>query len=127
MAKTLSVLGSVYHKIAASETKSLGPGGRVGDYLSHIIINPATVTPGSVTIYDGAELFDTYSVGTLTNTAPLAVPIGMRSKHGGWRVTCGASVSAVATGTFTVLTEVTPSDVLAGAPIVDEPVITPEA
>lgn len=91
-------------RVAASQTNQvLGALGAAGDFLSHVIIKPATTSPGAVTISDGVgEVFSfaggATSVGSL---APLTQPINMYSRGGAWKVTTGADVSVETFGNFT--------------------------
>jgi hypothetical protein len=84
---------------------AIGPGGGgQGDYLSHITIVPASVSPGVVTITDGSGSAITVFAGgasSLSSLAPFTVAIGAKSTSGAWKITTGASVSAIAVGQFT--------------------------
>ena len=95
-----------YQAVAASQANTaLGPGGgAVGDYLSHITIVPASTGPGAITIADGvggAITIFAGGVSSLSNLASFTVAFGAKSTSGAWKVTTGASVSAVAFGQFT--------------------------
>lgn len=91
--------------VAASQTTQvLGSTGASGDYLSHITIIPATVSPGSVQVKDGAlTAFTVFTGGTdsLGALVPFTIPIGEVSVNGAWQVTTGANVSVRAAGNFT--------------------------
>lgn len=97
-------LDDAYETVAASATdQSLGATGATGDYISHIVVVPTTTSPGAVTIKDGTGAAITVFAGgasSLNNLAPFAVPLGIRSKNGAWKVTTGATVSAIAVGNF---------------------------
>lgn len=103
-----AVLGyqpSDYETVAASQTAQvLGATGAVGDYISHIVIVPALVACGLVTLLDGATSIPIF-VGGGTTALPSALPstvfVGMKSVSGAWKITTGASVSCIAVGDFT--------------------------
>lgn len=94
-----------YETVAASQTAQvLGGAGAIGDYISGLIIIPATTSPGSVQIKDGAGSNITVFTGGATSVAdlkPFFVTLAMRSAAGAWAVTTGANVSAIAVGDFT--------------------------
>lgn len=95
---------SEYETVAASQTaQTIGPTGATGDYLSHLIVTPASVSPGVVTILDNAISINLFAGGTnsLLTLHPFTVYVGMTSVSGAWKVTTGASVSVVAVGNFT--------------------------
>lgn len=101
----LGPVGSVdYETVAASQTdQALGATGSGGDYLSHILVIPATTSPGAVSIKDGSgsgiTVF-TGGAGSVSNLVPFIVPLGARAGAGPWKVTTGANVSAIAFGGF---------------------------
>src|SRR5437764_11194291 len=89
-----------YQAVAASQANAaLGPGGgAAGDYLSHITIVPASLSPGAVTIADGGGSAITIFAGgasSLTGLVPFTVALGAKSTAGAWKVTTGASLSVV--------------------------------
>lgn len=95
-----------YETAAASQTDQvLGTTGAIGDYLSGVLIIPATAAAGAVSIKDGGGSAITIFVGggvtALPTLAPFFVPIGSKSVVGAWSITTGASVSAIAVGKFT--------------------------
>ena len=59
-----------YQAIAASQSATaLGPGGgAAGDYLSHITVVPASLSPGSVTVTDGGGSAVTVFAGFRTKS-----------------------------------------------------------
>lgn len=77
--------------------------GAIGDYISHLVVIPASVSPGVVTLLDNAEAISVFAggAGSLTNLAPFIIPLGMHSLSGPWKLTTGASVSVIAVGNFT--------------------------
>lgn len=79
--------------------------GRAGDWLSGILVVPtATATTGAVSIKDstGGTAITVFAGGgsSITNLVPFFIPIGARSSSGGWFVTTGSSLTAIATGNF---------------------------
>lgn len=94
--------GLEYETVAAGQTaQTLGATGATGDYLSHVLIQPATIAAGTTTILDNATVIFTFTTGTLPSLAPIYVPIGAFSVSGAWKITTGANVSATAFGDFT--------------------------
>lgn len=98
----ITLSGTEYEAVAASATDQvLGATGAAGDYLSHIIIQPATTAAGTVTVKDGATVIFTFTSGTLADLKPIVVPIKAKSVSGSWKVTTGLNVSVLAVGDFT--------------------------
>lgn len=112
-ATQLSVLAALrnansdeYETVAAgSSDQILGATGAVGDYLTGLLIVPAAVTAGTVSIKDGnGSAINVFVTGTLSSLVPFFVPIQARCVNAttpGWKVTTGASVSVFGTGNFT--------------------------
>lgn len=103
---TLIVNGTGYEVVAAGQTDQiLGATGAVGDYLASILIIPATDAPEAVSIKDGNGSAITIFVGgTSMSTHSFPVPLGIKCVNAttpGWKVTTGANVSVLATGSFT--------------------------
>lgn len=94
-----------YETVAASQTdQALGATGATGDYLSGILIVPATTSPGAVSIKDGAGSAITVFTGgatSVSNLVPFFVPLGLKSGSGAWKVTTGTNVSVIGCGNFT--------------------------
>jgi hypothetical protein len=94
-----------YETVAASQTdQALGATGATGDYLAGVLIVPATTSPGAVSIKDGAGSAITVFTGgasSVSNLVPFFVPLGILSAAGAWKLTTGASVSAIGVGNFT--------------------------
>jgi hypothetical protein len=91
-----------YETVAASQTASaLGSTGATGDYLSHVVLQPAAVGAGTTTILDNATVIYTFTSGTLADLRPITVPIGAKSVNGAWKITTGASMAVLAVGKFT--------------------------
>jgi hypothetical protein len=93
-----------YETVAASQTAQvLGATGAAGDYLSGLLVIPATTSPGLVTVLDGATSIPVF-VGGATSVAdlkPFFVNIAAISVSGAWKVTTGANVSVIGIGNFT--------------------------
>jgi len=93
-----------YFTVAASQTAQvLGATGATGDKLSIVTIIPATTSPGAVTILDNATSITLFAGGasSVVGLAPINVFLYAKSKSGAWKITTGANVSVIATGTFT--------------------------
>jgi len=94
-----------YETVAASQTdQALGATGATGDYLSGLLIVPATTAAGAVSIKDGSGSSITVFAGggttALTTLIPFFVPLGIKSGSGAWKVTTGSNVSVIAVGNF---------------------------
>ena len=92
-----------YETVAASQTDQvLGNVGAPGDYIDTLVCVVATAATAQVQIKDGGGNAITVlpnspggGVGTYT------IPIHAKSQAGAWKVTTGAGVSVIATGSFT--------------------------
>lgn len=100
---SLNVGGTNYEAVAASATAQvLGTAGAAGDYLEALLCVVATAATAQVQITDGAG-----SAITVFPNSPgggigsYSIPIGAKSASGAWKVTTGAGVSVIATGSFT--------------------------
>lgn len=99
---SITPAGYQYETVAASQTAQvLGATGATGDYLSHVVIQPATTAAGTCTILDNATVIYTFTTGTLASLAPITVPIGCYSVSGAWKITTGANVAILGVGNFT--------------------------
>ncbi len=91
-----------YETVAASQTAQvLGVTGEKGDYLSHVVFQPAAVGAVTSTILDGTTVIYTYTTGTLADLKPWTVPVQAPSVNGSWKITTGANMAALACGKFT--------------------------
>lgn len=93
-----------YETVAASQTAQvLGPTGATGDYLSGLLVVPATTSPGNVLLLDNATSITVFAGGasSVTTLIPFFIPLGMYSVSGAWKVTTGANVSVIGIGNFT--------------------------
>lgn len=96
--------GSEYETVAASQTAQvLGAVGATGDYVSHLIVTPATTSPGNVLLLDNATSITVFTGGatSVSNLVPFVISLGMTSVSGAWKVTTGANVSVIGVGNFT--------------------------
>ena len=92
-----------YETVAASQTAQvLGVSGNKYDYMSHLIIKPATTSPGAVTLIDGVTSIVIFPGGadSVSNLVPFTVPLDMYSVSGSWKITTGADVSVIAVGNW---------------------------
>lgn len=100
--------GSFYQEVAASQTATVlqSSTGAAGDYLSHCVIQPATTSPGAVTVFDNANAAATNVIAfpggasSVSNLTPIPFPVGAVSTAGAWKVTTGANVSVSCFGKF---------------------------
>ena len=93
-----------YETVAASQTaQALGATGATGDYISGILVIPATTSPGLVTLLDNAISIPVFVGGasSVSNLVPFFIPLGMISVSGAWKITTGANVSCIGIGNFT--------------------------
>lgn len=93
-----------YETVAAGQTAQvLGATGATGDFLSSVLIVPATTSPGNVIILDNATSITIFTGGasSVSNLVPFSVPIGAKSVSGAWKVTTGSNVSVMGFGKFT--------------------------
>lgn len=93
-----------YETVAASQTAQvLGVTGGTGDYVSGLLVIPATTSPGNVLLLDNATSITVFTGGStsVSNLVPFFIPLGMYSVSGAWKVTTGANVSVIGIGNFT--------------------------
>lgn len=96
--------GSEYETVAASQTAQvLGATGATGDYISGVLVVPATTSPGNVLLLDNATSITVFAGGasSVSNLVPFFIPLGMFSVSGAWKLTTGANVSCIGIGNFT--------------------------
>lgn len=92
-----------YEDVAASQTAQvLGRTGSKGNHLSHLIVIPATTSPGAVSLLDDddSKVIFTGGANSVSNLVPFSIFCGFRSKNGAFKVTTGANVSVRAVGDF---------------------------
>lgn len=102
--QTLSVIetltgGGEYETVAAGQTDQvLGSVGAVGDYLDSLLLTVGAGT--AITVKDSATTIFTFTFGAAVTTGPVEIPIRCKSVSGAWKVTTGASMTALAKGLF---------------------------
>lgn len=93
-----------YETVAASQTAQvLGATGAIGDWISGLLVIPATTSPGNVLLLDGATSITVFTGGatSVSNLVPFLIPLGMKAVGAGWSVTTGTNVSVIGIGNFT--------------------------
>lgn len=93
-----------YETVAASQTAQvIGATGAAGDYISGILVVPATTSPGNVLLLDNATSITVFAGGasSVSNLVPFFIPLGIYSTSGAWKITTGSNVSCIASGNFT--------------------------
>lgn len=97
-------MANEYEDVAASQNAQvIGSGGTErGQHLSHVIIFPATTSPGAVSLFDGDDEKVIFAGGasSVSNLVPFTVYLGHDSKNGAFSITTGADVSVRAVGDF---------------------------
>jgi hypothetical protein len=98
-----SVAGNYESVAAGSTAQVLGGAGAAGDFISHLLVIPTTVSPGPISILDNATSMTVFAGGTssLSNAVPFTIPLNMYSVNGAWKLTTGSGVSVIAVGSFT--------------------------
>lgn len=93
-----------YEDVAASQSAQvIGSGGTgAGQHLSHVVVFPATSSPGAVTLLDGGSSKVIFAGGadSVPSLIPFTIYFGCNSQNGAWAITTGANVSARAVGDF---------------------------
>jgi hypothetical protein len=92
-----------YETVAASQTgQVLGNLGAKNDYISHVLVIPASTSPGAVTLIDGVTSITIFAGGasSLVTLSPFPIPLDLFSRTGGFSMTTGANVSVIAVGVF---------------------------
>lgn len=92
-----------YETIAASQTgQILGTQGLKGDYLHGLILVVSTAATAATSILDGATSISIFPNSPGGGVGTYWVPLGIAAQNaGGWSVTTGAGVAAIAVGLFT--------------------------
>lgn len=100
------VVNPMYETVAAGQTAQvLGTAGATGDFIAGVLIIPATAAGGVVTLLDGSTSIPLYVGGATTalpSLAPFFVPLNLFSVSGPWKITTGANISCIASGSFSV-------------------------
>ena len=104
-AGNLIASASEYETVAASQTAQvMGATGAAGDIIRGILVIPAVVACGVVTLLDGSTSIPVFVGGgttALADAKPFFIPLGLKSVSGAWKITTGTSVSCIAVGDFT--------------------------
>jgi hypothetical protein len=87
-----------YKTVAAGATDQV-IGRKVGDFLSHIVIQPTTTAAGTVVVKDNSTTIFTFTAGTLADLSPRTVAFGI-STFGSITITTGTNVAVLAVGSF---------------------------
>lgn len=94
-----------YVSCPGNATTVLGGNGTTGDVLRSLLLLPAIVNPGNVTIKDGTTAIQVYTaLGNITTGVPITVSFGTNgipSATGAWSVVAPVSVTVIAAGKFT--------------------------
>lgn len=94
-----------YEAVAASQTDQvMGGAGAIGDVLAQMTVTPASTSPGAISIKDGSGGSLTVFAGganSVVDLKPFTIVLGLTSALGAWKVTTGANVSLLASGSFT--------------------------
>lgn len=88
-----------YYAVAASQTDAAISPAVIDSYLEGVLVIPATVGGGAVTIKDGSTTVISYPGGgtsPLVDLKPFWIPVRARCVNAGWKVTTGANVSVLA-------------------------------
>jgi hypothetical protein len=86
--------------VSATTTMAQGGAGATGDYLSHVNIQPTSLTLAAFQILDNAVVVHNSAAQTLLDLRQITVPIGAFSVSGAWKVTMGAGGTATGFGIF---------------------------
>lgn len=93
-----------YEDVAAGQSDQvIGSGGTgSGQHLSHLIVIPATTSPGAVTLTDGSTATVIFAGGasSVSNLVPFTIFLGCDSQNGPWKITTGTNVAVRAVGDF---------------------------
>jgi len=94
-----------YEAVAAGQSDQImgSASAGAGDLLMGLLLVPASLSPGAVSIKDGSGSAITVFAGgadSLASLVPFYVPIYAKSAAGAWKVTTGSNISAVVGGTF---------------------------
>jgi len=97
-----------YVLVAAGQTAAVigtVSGAAKGNFLARLIITPAAVGAGTISLIDGtggsAVTIPIFDTGTLADLSPFTIELGIVSQVGAWHITTGATVSVIAIGVFT--------------------------
>lgn len=92
-----------YETVAAWQTAQvLGGAGAIGDQIDEILVIPATTSPGNILLLDGETSITVFTGGatSIADLKPFTIQLGLKSVNGPWKMTTGANVACVASGSF---------------------------
>jgi hypothetical protein len=91
-----------YETVAASQTDQvLGGAGAAGDFLDTLTLVVSTAATAATSIKDGSISIAVFPNSPGGGVGTYVLRLQARSQTGPWKVTTGAGVAAIATGTFT--------------------------
>lgn len=92
-----------YETVAASQSDQvLGNAGAAGDFIDTLTLVVATAATAATSIKDGGgNAISVFPNNPGGGVGTYVLPLKLRSQAGPWKVTTGAGVSAIASGTFT--------------------------
>lgn len=98
----MSYTPSHYETIAAGQTDQvLGNAGAAGDFLDTLTLVVSTAATAATSISDGSTSIAVFPNSPGGGVGTYVLPLKLRSQKGPLKVTTGAGVAAIATGTFT--------------------------
>lgn len=103
MLSPVTLNGGKMVSVAASQTgATLSSNGKLGDYVSHVLIKPTTTSPGGVTLIDGVTSYVLFAGGatSVADTKTFEAAVRVCSLTGAWTITTGANVSVIVVGDF---------------------------
>lgn len=91
-----------YETVAASQSAQvLGGAGAAGDFIDTLIVVVTTAATAQVDLTDNATLFNVFPNSPGGGVGTYVLKVALKSQKGPWKVTTGAGVAVVASGTFT--------------------------
>jgi hypothetical protein len=90
-----------YKVCPVSATTILGGVGAIGDYLSHLIIQPQVAASGAWSVIDNATTIISAPAQVASDLRAYVIDLKAVSVSGAWKVTLGAGITATAFGRFT--------------------------
>lgn len=92
-----------YETVAASQTgQVLGNLGAKGDYIHGLILVVSTAATAVTALLDGATSINVFPNAPGGGVGTYWIPLGIAAQNtGGWSLTTGAGVAAIAVGLFT--------------------------
>lgn len=96
-------VGQKYKICPASQTTNLSASGATGDRLDLLILQPTTLSPGSVVLKDGTTTVLTFPGGpnSVGGYQPINLAINIAAVGAGFSLVIGSGISALAIGSWT--------------------------